>query len=413
MELNSLKMITKASCILALLSPLAMLGSACNNSDPLAPEQDKAQGKPEVPRIHFVLPSAIQVHQNDPNVIWYDDFNEGEKEYLESRGDLDAAESFGASGSAMRAGFKQGDVTGEGDRKLAFGDFPGQRGPIVREGETFDEIYWRVYVKYQYGWQGSPKKMSRATSIVSEQWQQAMILHVWSGKENTLTLDPASGVEGQSSKIITTKYNDFDKLNWLGNSPSSEFQISSTEESGYWILVEAHARLNTPGKSDGLARLWIDGRLEAERVNMNFRGSYVGHGINAVFLESYWNDGSPKTQGRWYDNFVVSTSRIGPLVCPSNPTLFRTPYHGPEALSSWEVQVATDQEGIDTVYGSNPLDTSESVVINVENGDFSGSHTGWDELSPDYSYFCRVRQQSTNGEWSDWSRWHQNFKVEL
>ncbi len=167
----------------------------------------------------FVVPSEIQVHQNDPDVIWYDDFNEGVREYLESRGELDAAESFGGTGSAMKAGFKKGEVTGEGDRKLAFGDFPGNLGPIVREGEVFDEIYWRVYVKFQYGWQGSPKKMSRATSMVSEKWQQAMILHVWSGKENSLTLDPASGVDGQSSTIMTTKYNDFDNLRWLGNSP--------------------------------------------------------------------------------------------------------------------------------------------------------------------------------------------------
>ena len=346
-------------------------------------------------------------------MIWYDDFNEGEKEYLESRGELDPAESLGGSGSAMKAGFKKGEVTGEGDRKLAFGDFPGTRGPIVRKGETFDEIYWRVYVKHQYGWQGSPKKMSRATSMVSEKWQQAMILHVWSGKENTLTLDPASGVEGQTSKILTTKYNDFDNLRWLGNSPSSEFQISSTEESAYWILVEAHARLNTPGKSDGLARLWIDGRLEAERENMNFRGSYTGHGINAVFLESYWNEGSVKTQGRWYDNFVVSTKPIGPLACPANPTLVKIPYHGPGTLSTWELQLASDPGGRDLVYSSKIPGPAESLVINRENGSFTGSLAGRTELSPEYSYFCRVRQKSTNGEWSDWSHWHQNFKVAL
>ncbi len=404
---------TKLSYILALLCPLGLAGSACNDSELPSRMQADDPGKPDVPRIHFLVPSEIQVHQNDPDVIWYDDFNEGVREYLESRGELDAAESLGGSGSAMKAGFNKGDVTGEGDRKLAFGDFPGTRGPIVRKGEVFDEIYWRVYVKYQYGWQGSPKKMSRATSMVSEKWQQAMILHVWSGKENTLTLDPASGVEGQTSNILTTKYNDFDNLRWLGNSPASEFQISSTEESAYWILVEAHAKLNTPGKSDGLARLWIDGRLEAERVNMNFRGSYTGHGINAVFLESYWNEGSVKTQGRWYDNFVVSTRPIGPVVCPSKPTLFRIPYHGPGNLSAWEVQVASDPEGRDMVYSSNMLDTRESLVINQDNGSFSGSHSGLNELSPDYSYFCRIRQKSTNGEWSDWSRWHQNFNVEL
>jgi len=65
--------------------------------------------------------------------------------------------------------------------------------------------------------------------------------------------------------------------------------------------------LNTPGQKDGLNQLWIDGRLEAERKNLDWRGDYTGHGINAVFLETYWNDGSPVTQSRWIDNFVIST----------------------------------------------------------------------------------------------------------
>ncbi len=28
-------------------------------------------------------------------------------------------------------------------------------------------------------------------------------------------------------------------------------------------------------------------------------------------LDGYWNGGSPRAQNRYFDNFVVSTSRIG------------------------------------------------------------------------------------------------------
>jgi len=403
----------KLNFILALCSPMCMLTIACNSSTPLQEEQAGASATPDIPRIEYVVPNEVQPHQDDSNVIWYDDFNQGELPYLESTGGIDMTESFGGKGGAMRAGFKKGEVNGEGNRKLSFGDFPGNGGPTVREGETFDEIYWRVYVKLEYGWEGSPAKMSRATSIVSEKWRQAMIVHVWSGKANTLTLDPASGVDGQSSTIVTTKYNDFDNLSWLGNSPSSNFKIYNTEESGCWILVEALARLNTPGKSDGLARLWIDGRLEAERENMNLRGSYTSHGINAVFLESYWNGGSVKTQGRWYDNFIVSTKRIGPVECPQNPMLSKTPYHGPESIAAWEVELATDSEGGEIVYKSQEQGLLESMPVDTEHGSFTGKLDGQSGLSSEYTYFCRVRQKSTNGQWSDWSRWHQNFNVGL
>jgi len=404
-------MIRATMVLLVQLYMIGIVAMACGRVDPESCTPGETLENPDTPRIDFVVPSENQPHHNDPAVIWYDDFNGGYKNYLESSGDIDTDEFFGGSGGAMKAGFKAGETVGEGNRKIAFGDFPGTDGSIVRVGETFDEIYWRIYVKHEYGWQGSPAKMSRATSIVSGNWQQSMILHVWSGKGNSITLDPASGIDGMSATVRTTKYNDFDNLNWLGNAPSSEFQISSTEESGTWVLVEAHAKLNTPGKSDGQARLWIDGRLEAVRENLNFRGSYTEHGINAVFLESYWNSGSVKTQGRWYDNFVVSTKSIGPVVCPPNPILYKTSYHGPGSLAAWEMQIATDYEGKDIVYKSNLLSIEEHFEIGLNSGSFSGSLKGWSGLSSEKSYFCRIRQQSTNGEWSEWSRWHQHFKV--
>jgi len=30
-----------------------------------------------------------------------------------------------------------------------------------------------------------------------------------------------------------------------------------------------------------------------------------------MYLEKYWNDGVPQAQERYFDNFVVSTQRIG------------------------------------------------------------------------------------------------------
>ncbi|MFN2396709.1 MAG: hypothetical protein ABR597_13590 [Bacteroidales bacterium] len=364
----------------------------------------------EIPRIDFVEMLEVQPHENDAAVIWYDDFS-FKKKYMDETGDIDYAVNFGLKGGSMDAGFDKGDVTGNGNRKVAFGDFPGNVYK-VRDGEQFDEVYWRIYVKHQHGWEGRPAKMSRATSIVAERWRQAMIAHVWSGPDNSLTLDPASGVEGQTDKIKTIRYNDFGNLNWLGNKPASNFQISDTKEGGYWVLVESRAKLNTPGKNDGINQLWIDGRLEAERKNLNFRGSYTEHGINAVFLESYWNDGAVKTEGRWYDNFVISTKSIGPVVCPAKPTLNKTPYYGPGKLAEWELELSSDYNGNDVVFKSDKIKKKEQITVERKSGSFSGSLAGKPALESGKTYFCRVRQKSTNGEWSDWSRWHQEFAVE-
>jgi hypothetical protein len=373
--------------------------------------QNEDMTKPEIPHIQSIEINNIQPQENDPDVIWYDDFK-NERLYHESLGEIDGTESFGSGSGSMKAGFRKGEINGDGKRNLAFGDFP-EGTNIVRKGEHFDEIYWRIYVKHEYGWEGVPAKMSRATSIVSEKWQQAMIVHVWSGEANSITLDPASGVKGQSDSILTGKYNDFDNLRWLGNKPCSAFQISSGDESGYWVLVEASAKLNTPGLSDGSCRLWIDGRLEAERTKLNLRGSYTRHGINAVFLESYWNGGASKTEGRWFDNFVVSTKPIGPVTCPVNPALYKTPYHGSGQQESWEVELATDFTGSEIVYKSRVQGKNTSLTINPETGTFTGNLSGKKHLTTGVTYFCRIRQKGSGTAWSAWSRWHQPFKVSV
>lgn len=211
---------------------LAYMESSCYENDSIASQQEAENILKfvEIPYIDFVGMAEFQSHETDENTIWYDDFS-AEKIYMDSEGDIDPDVNFGAYGGSLDAGFNKGDVNGRGNRKVAFGDFPDDAGyPIVKADQKFNDIYWRIYVKHEHGWEGAPAKMSRATSIVSNKWQQAMIAHVWSGAGNSLTLDPASGVDGQTDKIKTTKYNDFDNLVWLGNKPSSDFKISSTEE---------------------------------------------------------------------------------------------------------------------------------------------------------------------------------------
>jgi hypothetical protein len=362
-------------------------------------------GIPEIPRIDSVVMTKPQPHETSEAVIWYDDFDGKEKNYPESSGGLDEKQAFGGQGKSMLCLYEKGS-RGVGGRKVFFGDSPAYKP--VNPGKQYDDIYWRIYVKHQYGWTGGgPAKLSRATSIVSPRWAQAMIAHVWSSGE-ALTLDPATGVRGD--KVVTRKYNDFEMLRWLGNKPTSKFRLHSTEESGRWVCVEARAKLNTPGQKDGLNQLWIDGQLEAERRNLDWRGSYTGHGINAVFLEAYWNSGSPVTQSRWIDNFVISTEPIGPVVCPRNPVLIKTPYRGPGQQQAWEAEVAIEAEHV--VWRSNLLTESKRVRVGEDTGSFLGQFSGKDDLDASHVYYVRVRQQSSADVWSDWSEWHQPFRVE-
>lgn len=358
------------------------------------------------PRIDSVVMSVPQPQASGSAVIWYDDFDGEPRAYSEAEGPVVDREAFGGAGRSMLSHYPKGSQ-GIGNRKVFFGDSP--TGRVVRRGERFDDIYWRIYIKHQAGWQGGgPAKLSRATSMVASNWSQAMIAHVWSSGE-ALTLDPASGI--RDGQIVTTRYNDFANLRWLGNRPASTFAIHSTEESGRWVCVEARAKLNTPGQKDGLNQLWIDGQLEAERLNLDWRGTYDGHGINAVFLESYWNEGSPVAQSRWIDNFVIATEPIGPVVCPRNPELIRTPAPPSARGLTWQVEVATLADTPSVVWASQPITAPERVRVDNQSGTFTGDLADQDQLAANQLYQFRVRQTDSTGTPSPWSPWHQAVRT--
>jgi hypothetical protein len=337
----------------------------------------------EAPRVESVVPAAKQPHEGNPATIWYDSFDGPEstqEKYFEyssasAGGKRTEKEALGGVGKSLELFYGKGQQ-GVGGRKIVFGDSP--IGRPLRKGETFTEIYWRHYVKHQKGWSGAPAKMSRATGFVSGSWNQAFILHVWSGSGPTLTLDPVRGV--RDGRVVTTKYNDFGNFKWLGNSPSGKAPVHATEESGRWICIEAHLKLNTPGKADGVGQLWVDGVLDAERTGMDYRSTYEEHAINAVFLEAYWNDGAPTDLYRWYDDFVVSTKPIGPVTAAARPTLILA------SAAPCDVEVAADSRGEKVVWASKAPESGK-VTLPVA-------------LPVGPMYYCRVRNRG--GEWSPW-----------
>jgi hypothetical protein len=122
-------------------------------------------------------------------------------------------------------------------------------------------------------------------------------------------LDPASGTDA-AGVLQTIQYNDFAHMRWLG-AVRSATPVFDAAHVGVWHCVEAHAKLNDTGLSNGVFELWIDNALEAQETGMNWVGAYSAFGINAIFFENYWNAGSPVAQDRFFDNIVVSTQRIG------------------------------------------------------------------------------------------------------
>ncbi|MGH7664465.1 MAG: hypothetical protein ACRENI_09265 [Gemmatimonadaceae bacterium] len=277
--------------------------------DPAYPADPADPGAPPV--------ASLECAAAKPEWIWCDDFESDRLgryfEYDNASGNFTRAADVGvANSTGMLVRYRAG-IPDAGSLKLAFGRTPDAYFRAVDAGTAhYREVYWRVFVRYPPAWTGGGGfKMSRALSFASGNWSEAMVAHVWSGgsAHEYLIIDPASGTDAQGS-LRTTGYNDWANMRWLGSAQSSS-AVFAPQALGAWRCIEASVRLNDASQSNGAFRLWIDGTLAAERTGLNWVGAYVDYGINAVFIENYWNGGAPANQERYFDMLVVSTQRVG------------------------------------------------------------------------------------------------------
>ncbi|GMV49155.1 MAG: hypothetical protein L6Q34_02840 [Nitrospira sp.] len=279
---------------------------------------------------------CVDWQRRHPEWLWCDDFERDRLsqyfEYDQRHGRFVREAGIGVAHSmGMRAEYLPGDPHG-GFLHLAFGKTP---SPYIRPVDAgtarYREIYWRFDLRLQPGWVGGgADKLTRATILSTDRFAQAAIGHLWSGARpdsdpDRLYLDPASGTD-EFGRLKTTTYNDFPRLRWLG-ADGSRTALFDASHLGRWLCIEVHMKLNSRDADDGVLEFWVDDRLEAQRTGLNWIGAYDDYGINAVYLEQYWTSVPfSQVQQRYWDNFVVSTARIGCALSP--PPASQEPHRG-------------------------------------------------------------------------------------
>ncbi len=98
------------------------------------------------------------------------------------------------------------------------------------------------------------------------------------------------------------------KFPWNYNGQIVRFQ------KGRWYHIELHYKMNTVGQSNGLMEAWLDGRLVGRYTDTEFRTN-SGVGITLMFFSTFYGgnsvDAPTRTNYAYFDEFVVSTTRIG------------------------------------------------------------------------------------------------------
>ena len=74
-----------------------------------------------------------------------------------------------------------------------------------------------------------------------------------------------------------------------------------------WHCLEVEMKLNTPGQKNGLTRLWVDGVLEFEKVNISIRSDSRNLGIVRVGAQlDRHGDNNARAEDRYWDDIKVS-----------------------------------------------------------------------------------------------------------
>lgn len=125
-----------------------------------------------------------------------------------------------------------------------------------------------------------------------------------------------------------------------------------TPERRRWYCIETEVSLNTPGLSDGEARIWIDGKLVAERKGFDMRGK-LDSPINRVMFGGWYSNAAAGKNPcpnpvapslRYVDDAAIAGSYIGPApATPAEPgTGPRRPAHRPRNLPAHDYDPIPD-----------------------------------------------------------------------
>lgn len=178
-------------------------------------------------------------------------------------------------------------------------------------GEEPEEIYFRYYLRFADDW--DPAQGGKLPGISGTYGRAGWGGRPVNGRDGWSARGQFKGRTGGKTPIGYYCYH-MDMKGQYGSAWIWERNRLGYLESNRWYCVEQYARMNTPGRADGVLRGWVDGRLAFEKTDVRMR-AVADLRIEKVWVNVYhggtWS--AESDDHLYIDNVVIARKYIGPM----------------------------------------------------------------------------------------------------
>jgi Polysaccharide lyase len=161
--------------------------------------------------------------------------------------------------------------------------------------DKVEEVYLQFHSKFESGyvWPNDSNKMAIFNLTDGESSQRRYQVYVY--------VRPGGEYKVAHSYIDSWQFFGLDQN--VGSPASVRFD--------QWDKLKLYAKLNTPGVSDGVVKLWVNDELKLVHEDVNIRQN-TDFGIGKLILSSYVMDTTVVNGYQYYDDWIVSLTDPDP-----------------------------------------------------------------------------------------------------
>ena len=178
-------------------------------------------------------------------------------------------------------------------------------------GEEPEEVYFRYYLRFADDW--NPVRGGKLPGIAGTYGRAGWGGRRVNGRDGWSARGLFDGQRNGKTPIGFYCYH-ADMRGRYGSNWVWEKDRLGHLENNRWYCIEQYAKMNTPGRNDGILRGWVDGRLAFEKADVRMRD------VDSLKIESVWlnvylgGTWTSKSEHHLYmDNVVISRKYIGPM----------------------------------------------------------------------------------------------------